>query len=219
MKIKEHLLPPSDWGQQKTEKKSICIHHTVSGPGIEGDIATWKKPGRIATHFIIERDGTIVKTVPVNNWAHHLGITSDFFKEKGLPSINTRLNMQTIGIELDSWGPVKPSKEGYFTNRYGAKIPKENVVHYPDKFRGYSFYEKYTDEQLKSLRWLLLNLCSKHRITNSYNEDMWDVSIDALKGAPGIWNHTSYRDDKSDCHPQKELKTILQTLILSGPTS
>ena len=51
----------------------------------------------------------------------------------------------------------------------------------------------------------------RYNIPLEYNQDMWDVSINALKGAPGIWTHVSYRSDKSDCHPQPELIEMLQS--------
>jgi hypothetical protein len=41
---------------------------------------------------------------------------------------------------------------------------------------------------------------------------MWDVSKNALSGKPGIYTHVSYRKDKSDCVPQPELITALQSL-------
>ena len=41
---------------------------------------------------------------------------------------------------------------------------------------------------------------------------MWEVSQDALCGKPGIYTHVSFRKDKSDCHPQKELIQMLKEL-------
>ena len=31
------------------------------------------------------------------------------------------------------------------------------------------------------------------------------ISANAMAGKEGVWTHTSYRADKSDCHPQNEL--------------
>jgi hypothetical protein len=43
-------------------------------------------------------------------------------------------------------------------------------------------------------------------------DTIFDINMDALGGIPGIFTHTSYRTDKSDCHPQKELVDMLCNL-------
>jgi len=109
-----------------------------------------------------------------------------------------------------------------------VKVAKERVVEYviPFKHIPYSdyfkklgvvgqpayFYERYTDDQLESLRQLMLYYGEAHDIPLHYNEDMWDISVNALNGSHGIYTHVSYRTDKSDCHPQPELIEILKSL-------
>ncbi len=46
----------------------------------------------------------------------------------------------------------------------------------------------------------------------NYKQDMWGNSKSAMKGSPGIWSHSSFRKDKSDCFPQKELIQIIDEL-------
>jgi hypothetical protein len=41
---------------------------------------------------------------------------------------------------------------------------------------------------------------------------MWEYSKIALNGSPGIWSHSSFRKDKSDCFPQKELMQVIEEL-------
>ena len=44
-----------------------------------------------------------------------------------------------------------------------------------------------------------------------------NISKNAMNGVPGVWTHTSYRNDKSDCHPQKELIEMLKRLVVGSP--
>jgi hypothetical protein len=41
---------------------------------------------------------------------------------------------------------------------------------------------------------------------------MWGLSNTAIRGNKGIFTHVSYRKDKSDCHPQKELVDVLKSI-------
>lgn len=239
LQIQKVDFSESNYYPHDVAKRAICIHHTVSGPGIHGDLATWQKSGRVATHYIIERDGTIHQLFDDLHWGHHLGIKSSVFrnnmikyrfdappgrewydyKSKQTPSNNHWLDAQTIGIELDSWGPLEKQADGTYDHVYERQVQEGcEVVMYRGGFRGHTYYEKYYNAQLDALRDLLIHLTTKHRIPNKYHEEMWDVNSHALDGGAGIWSHTSYREDKSDAHPQEELKNMLSSLILSGVT-
>lgn len=53
-------FPESQFIKEETVKTQIVLHHTASGPGVDGDLAWWRKtPERVATHFIIDRAGQI----------------------------------------------------------------------------------------------------------------------------------------------------------------
>ena len=55
--------------------------------------------------------------------------------------------------------------------------------------------------------------CWRIMQSKDYKKDMWDISRSALSGSPGIYTHVSYRKDKSDCHPQKDLIENLKNLL------
>ncbi len=208
-------------------KKQIVLHHTVSGDGAAGDIDWWKQsPERVATFVVIERDGTINQCFSSKFWAHHLGVKSDFLVSKGISAIkNLELNKFSIGIELDSWGGLikDTSNNEWYTPEWSiplkkfipnkkTHIPKDRVAEYPECYKGFYGFEKYTTLQLGALKDLLVYLCDKFNITRTFNKDMFDVCINALNGLNGIWSHTSFRPDKSDVHPQKELIDTLKSL-------
>lgn len=187
------------------EKKQIVLHHTVSGPGIRGDLNTWLSTDhRIATCIIVERDGTINQLFSSKYWGAHLGAG------------NSNLDRHSIAIELDNWGQLSKKGDDYYAV-YGNKVNVDNVVHYPEKFRDEEYFEAYPIAQLRAVGELLLFWKERYDIPLTYNEDMWDISKQALGGWPGVWTHVSYRKypekrNKWDCHPDPNLKSMLRTI-------
>jgi N-acetyl-anhydromuramyl-L-alanine amidase AmpD len=193
----------------KTVKSQITLHHTVSGDGAEKIAKYWKSlPGKIGTQYIIERDGTIAKLFEDEYWAGHIGNCKKSFMQLELPDIN--LSKQAIGIEIISFGGLT-SKGNFLFNAYGG-IFEGHYAELKKPFRGYDHFEIYTEAQIKALTELLTSLSKKWDIPLSYNEDIWDISKRALSGEKGLFSHTSYRLDKSDIFPQKEMVDILKTL-------
>jgi N-acetyl-anhydromuramyl-L-alanine amidase AmpD len=219
-------FPDDQYYKIETNKKQIILHHTVSGQGVNGDINFWRSTAdRIATHVIVDFKGAIYQCYSTKYWGHHLGCKSDFLKSKGFADYATRnkiLNEQSIGIEIDAWGGLikskglwYPAKTDETTGKLVANIKAGQVINvqeYPNGYRGFYGFEKYTDAQIESVRKLLVFWCNKFNIPKTYNEDMWDVSMNALSGNSGIYSHISYRSDKSDCHPQTELIAMLKSL-------
>lgn len=216
-KIVQEGFPATQFVKEEFDKKQIVLHHTVSGEGVTGDINHWlKDPSRIATCIIIAHDGTIHQCFSSKFWGYHLGIKRQVFLSFGIPY--QRLDKTSIGIEIDSYGGLKEYKgKWYNVYDYKAKkwknpIPEDKVVLYPDGYRGYYAFERYTKEQIQAVEDLLIFWNEKYGIPLDYNEDMFDVSVDALSGKEGVWSHTSFRSDKSDIHPQEDLIEMLKGL-------
>lgn len=202
-KIKQFPFPENEYYKEETPKKTIVIHHTVSGPSAENIFTSWTNtPERVATALVIGGDGTIVQGYSGKYWAHHLGMKT---------VNNKQLNQQSIGIELCNWGGLTFDGSKYI-NAYGKPVPDSSIITYPKGFRGFKYFQQYSDIQLASLKELLIFLCDKYQIDKSYKAGMWDVSKEACAGGGGIYTHVSYRADKSDCHPQPELIELLKTL-------
>lgn len=229
--IQKLSFPEDHYYKAIVEKRQITIHHTASGRGIDGDFTHWlTDPQRIATCVIIGHDGTIYQLFESKYWGHHLGITSKVFREFGIKrkeSSNMKLNQESIAIEIDSWGPLC-FIEGAYHSYTGAVVSQDEVQEYYPPFKTLPrskyfdaidvtgkpahFYQKYTEQQIRSLAQLLELWTDGYSIPKTYNEDMWDVSREALLGTPGIWTHVSYRSDKQDCAPQPELIDMLKSL-------
>lgn len=185
-------------------KNQIVLHHTVSGPGIQGDLNTWKNyNSHIATCVIIDRDGTINQLFSSRYWGYHLGAGK------------TSLDQHSIAVELDNWGQLE-ERNGKLYTVYDSVVDVE-TVHYPLGFRGEQLFEAYPVAQLRALGELLLLWNKTYGITLEYHEDMWDVSERALSGEDGVWAHVSYRPwpakkNKWDVHPDPNLKSMLRTI-------
>jgi len=205
-------FPEDQYIPRETKKNQIVLHHTVSpNNSVKGDIASWvnSKP-RIATCIIVGGDGTPYQLFSSKYWGYHIGIKAKVFKDLNLPY--QLLDDNAIGIEIDSAGGLTKREDGKWYDAYGYHIPDYDVVEYPEGYRGYYGFQKYTSMQIETVKELLLFWKDRYNISLEYNEDMWDVSIDALKGKSGVWTHTSFRSDKSDCHPQPELVKMLKSL-------
>jgi N-acetyl-anhydromuramyl-L-alanine amidase AmpD len=216
--FKKWDTPRNLYTQKEYKKKQICLHHTVSGEGYSGDVATMFKRGYVVA-YMIERNGNIHQFYDEKFSGTHLGIPAETFSSRGIPY--QKLDFSCIGIELDSWGQVLPVRDKFYPVKWenGKFVPRLDCAplsNYPEsyctKYRGFEFYERYTPQQLASLERLLTFLMSKHEIQNNYMSDMWDVCNRALKGYEGVFSHTSYRKDKFDVHPQPELVNLLKSL-------
>lgn len=131
------------------------------------------------------------------------------------------------------WYPTITDKyTGKLSPNISAK-PIENYIEYiapqyPYGFHGFYAFEKYTDVQIEAIKKVIFAIRTEWKdipsvyVNDLYGGNMWgtfDVNLEkwtpdknALSGKPGIWTHVSYRYDKSDCHPQPELISMLKSI-------
>lgn len=207
-------FPDDQYYKKQQSKKQIVLHHTVSGQGVKGDLAWWRSTAdHIATAILVDWKGGIYQCFSSKYWGHHLGIHA---------SNNVALNKASIGIEIDAWGGLVRKAKLWYPAKWNKDLKKhvantkvapiKHVQKYPNGFRGFYGFEKYTDEQIEAVRQLMVYWKDVYDIPLIYNPDMWDISQQALSGKAGVWTHVSYRKDKSDCHPQPELVKMLKSL-------
>ena len=216
MKVVNVDFAKKNYYQEEHVKKQIVLHHTVSNPKSQvGDVEHWNSlSGRIATYAIIAYDGTIHKCFNPSFWAHHIGLTTRTLMNLGYEDYRTRnlkLNKQSIAIEIDAWGPLNKIN-GRCRNVYNRPIDKDLEVEEVD-FRGYKYFQKYSKAQIETLSLLLPKLMGEFNIENKGIKDgNFDVRHDAISGESGIFSHTSYRNDKSDIYPDKDLINLLKKI-------
>jgi hypothetical protein len=211
--VKVTDFPLNTYYQEEFNKTTIVLHHTVSSGSADGVISWWKQDGvHVGVCIVIDINGIPYQCFSSKYWAYSLGLKNKYLQSLGLPlDTGEKLERAVIGIELCNWGWLHKTDNG-FINAYNKPV-NVPIVEYPNKFKGEQFYQAYSLAQLETVRELLIYWNQKYNIPLNYNSDMWDVNVDALRGKPGVWTHVSFRPDKSDCHPQKELIEMLQSLI------
>ena len=217
--IDEYHLPKGEYLNGNYKNEYIILHHTAGGPNPRSVVDYWAKDslGRVATEFIIGGqhcntgdkiyDGQIVRAFPEGCQGYHIG-------ESGSSYMNTH----AVGIEICNFGYVKKGKT--YT---GTNVSSEQIVTLNDVFRGYMSWHKYSDDQIRVLRDLLLYIANRDNIDLHEGLYKWiktegsirafDFHIDAYKGnVKGLLTHANIRKDKFDCSPQPNLVDMIMTL-------
>tara|TARA_B110000259_G_scaffold151187_1_gene170816 strand:- start:2857 stop:3822 length:966 start_codon:yes stop_codon:yes gene_type:complete len=240
--IQQHLLPDGEYVKESTHKEWIFLHHTAGRHNPKKVIDQWANDqrGRIGTHYVIgglpsgadvknlsedqsEWDGKILQAIKDEYWGYHLGAVKSSKMHKG-----------SISIEICSAGYLT-EKEGKFYTWYGSQVHESQVARLEVSYKGYKYYHKYSTEQIKATKALLLLLADKHGIdiqsglismlksstkhgASQYylisgNADVFNYNESACYGKiKGLLTHGQVRTDKSDVFPQIEMITMLMSL-------
>ncbi|MFW5972438.1 MAG: peptidoglycan-binding protein [Bacteroidota bacterium] len=198
-------LSRSNYYAEVFPKDLIVLHHTVGATAIS-TINWWEShPGRIATAFVIERDGHIHEVFDPRFWAHHLGVRG----------IGRALDQRSIGIELASEGPLKKEDGGF--QAFGRPFSGA-VYEHTESWRNQSqYFAAYTPEQMHATAELIDMLCRDFGISRCTPSDhvRFDPSLYRYRGIIG---HHHVREDKSDLHPGFDWPFVIERceLDLSG---
>lgn len=202
--IKFQKLPSDQYYDEIVTKKSICLHHTAGGSA-QSSIEGWLKDKvRVGTCVIIDRKDTIFQQFESDRWAFSLGLETANYKI---------IERQTINIELANYGFLIPVGKGRYKNAYGGYVEPKNVIELEKPYRGYTFYENYTDFQIDNTLELISYWKAK------YNMNFADLkltskgfeldSVNALKGVGGLYTHGNFRADKTDIYPHPKFCEVL----------
>ncbi len=234
LNIYDHLISDDEYFKEEVKKDTIFLHHTAGGSRPDWSINGWEKdyikdkngnpvltpnglvqPLRVGTSYVIGRksstsdenvwDGKILRAFDDKFWAYHLGINSNNSLE---------LNSGSVAIEFCNYGPLTIGKDGRFYNWVNKPISEKEVVKLDKPFKGYEYYERYTDAQLESGRSLIIHLINKYAIQiegRIYNESWFDYNTNWIKNG-GLRSHGQVRRDKYDLFPQKEMIQMLNSL-------
>jgi len=236
--------PEDKFKHDNITKSQIVLHHTVSGDGAAGDINHWLTgEDDVATSFIIARDGTINQLFSTSYWGNHLGTDAPNNVELNKKSIGIEIDSWggLVKHKNGKWYPTIKNAKSIPDEKVELY---DTSTGYPKGFRGFFGFEKYTDEHIRSVRDLIKSIVigngGDHKgkypnIDLKFQDTIWNInynpttgvpigspnggletSNDALDGTSGIWTHTSFRGDKSDCHPQPSLVKMLRNLDSSG---
>lgn len=238
---KELRLTSDQYFQQGFTKTQVYLHHTVGGSA-KSTFAYWQgNADRIATAYIIERDGTIYEVFDPMHWAWHLGLKT---------ASNGQANKQSIGIELASEGALRSGFElntmcgqKRFEDTYlyafdidplykdGQLQPKSEwfkgakklysamdtgkFFDLPVGFRGYHFFDAYDEPQIVAAIELVNQLCEQFNIPKKLipNQDKFQFDESLILGFSGILTHANVRADKSDLCPAWDWDRLANALV------
>lgn len=167
-----HQLDINSYYPDPHPKDSIFLHHTEGYYRPDWVIESWNRNKtnstnkiRTAASLVIggkdpvksddSFDGKVLQAFPPNSWAHNLSIKS---------KKNTFLNQKSISIELCNFGPLIESLNGGFYTRSNIRIPEDQVCELEEQFRGFKYFQKYSEKQLISLREILIDLSNRFEI-------------------------------------------------------
>jgi hypothetical protein len=224
--ITELTLPNHEYVDEVTPKSMLFLHHSAGWDNVRGMFKDWADtPGRVATAYGMDDDGQIYRAFDDAYWAYHLYIRS---KGNKLPeamrpykvlSNAIYLEKVSVGIEIANFGPLKYRNGKYYTwvhdfgtRGKGVTLAEDKVFDFKDGFRGYRFYERYTDNEVGALKVWIKFMCEKHNIPFHLPKNMFELCEDAFKRKPGIYTHCSVRTDKTDIVPQKNMVAMLNSL-------
>ena len=212
-----------------TNKEYIFIHHTAGWDDPYSTIDSWNSDnrGRIGTHYVIggsniykrktnsEFNGMVLKCIPDEYWAYHLGGTK---KHK----IDFHMHSHSIGIELCNFGYLIERGQAFYTYA-GQRVDESEIFDLGYEFRGRRYWHSYSEEQINSLFFLLTQLSAKYNINKSNGLVDWlkngdvvnafDFKESARDGdVKGILSHTNVRNDKYDVYPHDGLVDMIKSL-------
>ncbi len=188
MKITKVRFPEREYFKLPCMKRQIVLHHTVSSSGEFVD-DWWQSDNgtqRVATAFIIDKDGSIVQLFEPENWAYHIGKGS-----------SVKDNKQSIGIEIVNEGALQRQADGktmLWMN--GKKEYPGSYTALKQPWRGYSYFADYSERQYDTLSELITTLCGKFGIPKKVIASY--LFSETYRQFEGVVSHHNLRKDKSD---------------------
>ncbi|MBQ6342580.1 MAG: N-acetylmuramoyl-L-alanine amidase [Anaerolineaceae bacterium] len=171
-----------------TDIRGVVIHYTNGSS--QSAYSWWQNqyPGTFA-HYIINRDGSIIQSVPEIYAAHHIGCYwSDEFCRNCPDKLCSNKGYfydpeeTTIAIELENAGPVF-SEDDWYTDIFHNSIPGDAEIFIYEGsdpiYQASRYYESFSEIQLAVLGKLLSDL--EHRYGNLIilgHSDIHRISVD-----------------------------------------
>ena len=145
-------------------------------------------------NYVISREGEILQVIPPATYSQYLETAS--------------LNKRTIIISLENLGWLKknPLKGGYIN--WIGNIYKDKV--YERKWRGYFFWQPYTDQQMESLTQLIVKLCEDFNIPKTAIGH--NVKIDKVENFSGIATYSNYFKERTDLSPAFNFEKLVKNI-------
>lgn len=188
LRISKSDLPVGDYWNQVFPKELIVLHFTA-GYSAQAAINTFKGPGRVATPYVIDIDGTIYQLYSSDVWAYHLGIP-------GKLNDNYYWEKHSVGIEIVNIGPIWKRNDGMYKDYVGRSYKKEQIIE--GKIRDADGGVIFPEIQMRSVIDLVEHLIVKYNIPRQIPKDKLSYQLPKMKGFKGVITHSMVRNDKYD---------------------
>jgi N-acetylmuramoyl-L-alanine amidase len=181
----------------KTNKwKNKLVLHYLAGSFQGGLPWLTRSNYRVSVAFIIGRSGLIVNPFNPDYWSYHIGKNSFVSNEK--------ISFESVGVEIASWGfLVRRGDYLYtYTGQKYCSLQDAHAYVKTESWRGFEYWDTYTEAQYKSLKFLTDYLCNRYPIPRKFLYD--EVGLETtsrVASFKGIMTHTHARFDKWDVGP------------------
>lgn len=192
-----YKLTEKNYFKETYDKTQIIIGHTYRNNMLH--YAEWiyrlnGKNKKTAT-FTINKDGKIYQH-------YNPSFYSSF--------INKEQDKASISIVLENVGWLR--KDG-ISNKYldwlGNEYKKQNEDVLNKRWRNYSYWDKYSNKQLESLKDLVTELCQEYNVPKNFiGHNVYDENIDLYKGIVFRSNYYQETTDVSPAFDFEYLKNI-----------
>lgn len=146
--------------------------------------------------YTVARNGDIYQHYEDNYYSDFLGIKN--------------ADIKSISIVLENMGSLFATPSGEYINWLTEMCDPNLVIE--NEWRGYRYWEKLTDKQLKSTSELCIFLCKKYNIPNiCIDFDHYHKDIINFKG---IVFRSNYLDNSSDVNPNFDIKEFNKSLYI-----
>ncbi|SFA97607.1 N-acetylmuramoyl-L-alanine amidase [Poseidonocella pacifica] len=121
----EYLPSPNASGGFARKPRFLVVHYTAGSSGRSS--ARWftNPAAKASAHLTIERDGTVIQSVPLSKRAWHAGRSA--WRSRDGQTVSG-LNSHSIGIELANAGACVRTASGTWKNPLGVTVGADDVM-------------------------------------------------------------------------------------------
>jgi len=167
------------------KKKQIILTHTSRN--LKDYISSLKYryngDNKKLPHFIIGREGDVYNIIPTDTYSYYMETNNN--------------NKQSIVICLENLGWLRKNPLTHNFINWIGDIHEDEI--YSRKWRGYHFWQPYTDNQMDSLVNIVNKLCDDYeipKISVGHN-----VKVDKIEKFRGIYSNSNYDIINTDLNP------------------
>lgn len=182
-------------GKSKNKKQIMLVH---TGREVSDYIKSlkYRNNGEYnkLPHYVISREGEIFGIIPPETYSMYSNVK--------------KINKQNIIICLENLGwvrknPLKNNFINWIGNTYNGEV-------YEKKWRGYNFWQPYTEKQMESLTLLTKQLCEDFNIPK--NVIGHNVKVDNADRFNGITTNSNYYSNITDLNPAFDFNIFINKI-------